>query len=154
MVTDETLRTGGAVNGVRPGSIPTEDDLYWVGAMREVFVDSMRAGQYAALAVLACALAGWVLVAAAMIFRGAPSTMVGLIVWLLPPFWWSGSIAWALRVFSLRRYRYFANSPDSARKAIVRIARRKADQLFWAIACWVAGVVAFVCALLHDVLSP
>jgi hypothetical protein len=153
MVDDEVLRTG-AVNGVKPGLIPAEDDLYWMGAMREVFVGSMQAGQRAALAVLACALVGWTVVVAALAFRGAPSTVVGVVVWLLPLFWWTGSITWALRVYSLRRYRYFANSPDSSRNAIVRIARRQADQLFWAIACWVAGVIALACALLREAVGP
>jgi hypothetical protein len=154
MVTGDTLRIGGESSGIRPGSVPTDDDLYWIGAMREVFAGSMRTGQQAALAVLGCALAGWMLVAASMVFGKRPATPIGLVVWLLPIVWWTGSITWALRVFSLRRYRYFSNSPDSARKAIVRIAHRQADQLFWAIACWVAGVLAFICAVLRDGIGP
>jgi len=154
MVTGEPLHIGSAPNGVKPGFVPTDDDLYWVGAMREVFAGSMRAGQQAALAILLCALAGWLLIAAALTFGYGPSDAIGVIVWLLPVMWWTGSIIWALRVFSLRRYRYFSNSPDSAQKAIVRIARRQADQLFWAIACWAAGVLAFVCVLLSEVTAP
>jgi hypothetical protein len=154
MATGEPLRIGGDLNGVKPGYVPTDDDLYWVGAMREVFTGSMRTGQQAALLVLICSLAGWLLIAASMTFGARPATLVGLIVWLLPVFWWTGSITWALRVFSLRRYRYFSNSPDSSRKAIVRIARRQSDQLFWAIACWIAGVVSFICALLRDLIGP
>ena len=154
MVTGEPLRIGGDPNGHKHGFVPTGDDLYWVGAMREVFSGSMRTGQQAALAVLVCALAGWLLIAAAMTFGNRPTNAIGMIVWLLPVLWWTGSITWALRVFSLRRYRYFSNSPDSAQKAIGRIARRQADQLFWAIACWVAGVFAFVCALLRDLIGP
>ena len=154
MVTGESLRIGGDLNGLKPGFVPTDDDLYWIGAMREVFAGAMRTGQQAAMAVLICALGGWLLVAASLTFGDKPVSTIGMIVWLLPIAWWTGSIAWALRVFSLRRYRYFSNSPDSARKAIVRIARRQADQLFWAIACWVAGVMAFVCALLRDLIGP
>lgn len=154
MVTGEQLRIGGDPNGLKPGLVPTDDDLYWVGAMREVFAGSMRTGQQAALGVLVCSLACWMLVAAALIFGYGPAHATGVIVWLLPVMWWTGSIVWALRVFSLRRYRYFSNSPDSSQKAIVRIARRQADQLFWAIACWAAGVLAFVCALLSEVAAP
>lgn len=154
MVTGEQLHIGSGPNGLKPGFAPTDDDLYWVGAMREVFTGSMRTGQQAALAVLVCALAGWLLVAAAIVFSDFPTDTIGAIVWLLPIVWWTGAIIWALRVFSLRRYRYFSNSPDSAQKAIVRIARRQADQLFWAIACWAAGVLAFICALLREVIGP
>ena len=154
MVTGDSLRIGGDHNGLKAGHVPTDDDLYWIGAMREVFTGAMRTGQQAALAVLVCALAGWLLVAASLTYGHKPSTVVGMIVWLLPLVWWTGSIVWALRVFSLRRYRYFSNSPDSARKAIVRIGRRQGDQLFWAIACWVAGVIALVCALLRDLIGP
>jgi hypothetical protein len=154
MVNDEALRSGSPGDNVKPGAIPTDDDLYWVGAMRKIVVGSLRDGHHAALAVLVCALAGWVLVAAALVFRGLPETAIGVVVWLLPLFWWTGAIAWALRVFSLRRYRYFANSPDSSQNAVARITRRKSDQLFWAIACWVAGVIALACALLSERLGP
>ena len=150
MVGGESLKVNGPADGTRPGFVPTDDDLYWIGAMRDVLVGSMRAGQTAALAILGCALAGWVLVVWAIAFHHEVMTPVRLTLWLLPLMWWSGAVLWALRVFSIRRYRYFSNSPDSARKAVVRIARRKSDQLFWAIAFWAAGVLALVCAIVYD----
>ena len=119
--------------------------------MRTVIVDTMRTGHTAALMVLVTALAGWILVAAALAFDAAPGlwqSSVGFLIWMLPLISWSGAIFLALRVFSVRRYRYFSNSPDSARQAIVRIARRKNRALHWAIGFWLAGAVLFLCALI------
>jgi len=92
MVTGDSLRIGGDHNGLKAGHVPTDDDLYWIGAMREVFTGAMRTGQQAALAVLVCALAGWLLVVASLTFGNKPSTAIGMIVWLLPLVWWTGSI--------------------------------------------------------------
>jgi hypothetical protein len=68
----------------------------------------------------------------------------------MPLLLWAAAFLWSVRVFGIRRYRYFANSPDSARQAIVRIGRRKADQLFWAAGFWAAGILTVVVAWLHD----
>jgi hypothetical protein len=106
--------------------------------------------------VIITALAGWILVAAALAFDAAPGLWksgTGAVVWMIPLIAWSGAIFWSLRVFSVRRYRYFSNSPDSARQAIVRIARRKNRALHWAVGCWVGGVVMFLCALVYGYLG-
>ena len=152
MAADDTLRTG-AGNGIPTGEIPTDEDRYWLGAMRLVVVESMRSAQVAAIGVLIASLVGWVIAAAALVLGYVPKAPLALVMWLLPLGWWTIAMAWALRVFSLRRYRYFANSPDSAHKAVMRISRRKADQLFWGIACWVAGVVAFSVAITYQLLN-
>jgi len=156
MATGDLLHTANTGNHVKPGFVPTDDDLYWIGTMRTVIVDTMRTGHTAALMVIISALAGWILVAAALAFDAAPGiwqSNAGFLLWILPVIAWSGSIVSALRVFSVRRYRYFGNSPDSARQAIVRIARRKNRELHWAVGFWVAGVVTFLCALVFGYLG-
>jgi ABC-type spermidine/putrescine transport system permease subunit I len=74
---------------------------------------------------------------------------VGVVIWLMPLFWWSMAAVWGIRVFTVRRYRYFSNSPDSTRKAIERIGRRKAEHLYWAVGFWAAGVLTTLCALIY-----
>ena len=156
MTPSDLLHTVGTSNHVKPGFVPTDDDLYWIGTMRTVIVDTMRTGHTAALMVVITALTGWILVAAALAFDAAPGLWksgIGAVVWMIPLIAWSGAIFCALRVFSVRRYRYFSNSPDSARQAIVRIARRKNRALHWAIGLWVAGVVTFLFALIYGYLG-
>lgn len=155
-MTLDAHQSGNAINHVKPGFVPTDDDLYWVGTMRTVIVDTIRSAHTAALMIVVASLAGWVIVAAALAFDAAPGiwqSNAGFLLWILPVIAWSGSIVSALRVFSVRRYRYFANSPDSARQAIVRIAHRKNRELHWAIGFWVAGVVMFLIALLYGFLG-
>ena len=156
MATGELLHTPNTGNHVKPGFVPTDDDLYWIGTMRTVIVDTIRTGHTAALMVIITALAGWILVAAALAFDAAPGLWksgTGAVVWMIPLIAWSGAIFWSLRVFSVRRYRYFSNSPDSARQAIVRIARRKNRALHWAVGFWVGGVVTFLFALIFGYLG-
>ena len=156
MTPADLLHMASTGNHVKPGFVPTDDDLYWIGTMRSVIVDTIRTGHTAALMVVITSLAGWILVAAALAFDAAPGLWksgTGAVVWMIPLIAWSGSIFFALRVFSVRRYSYFSNSPDSARQAIVRIARRKNRALHWAIGCWVAGVVTFLIAILYGFLG-
>jgi hypothetical protein len=151
MTTGDLLTKASTGNHAKPGFVPTDDDLYWISTMRAVVVDTMRAGHTAALMVVIAALVGWVLVAGALAFDAAPglwNSSTGVIIWILPLAAWTSAMFFALRVFSIRRYRYFSNSPDSARQAIVRIARRKNRALHWALAFWLGGVVLFLLALL------
>ncbi len=152
MTTGDLLTKASGGNHAKPGFVPTDDDLYWIGTMRTVVVDTIRTGHTAAMLVIIAALAGWILVATALAFDAAPgiwksSTVV--LIWMIPLVAWSVAIFYALRVFSVRRYRYFSNSPDSARQAIVRIARRKNRALHWAIGFWAGGVMMFLIALLY-----
>ena len=149
MTTDAPLHIKGK-NNVQPGQVPTDDDLYWVGAMRLVFVDSLRTTHVSAIAVFAASLLGWGITACVLAFGNASYDAGSLVVWLLPVLIWSAAIVWSLRVLTMRRYRFFANSPDSSRQAIMRIARRKSHQLFWAVVLWCAGVVAFAAALTYQ----
>ena len=140
-------------NGVRPGIVPSEEDLYWPAAMREVQTGLLRSVQIAAALIIAWALVGWTVVLTGLIMRvGAFAALngLGIAMWLLPLVWWSLSGIWALRVYTVRRYRYFSNSPDSTRKAIERIGRRKAEHLYWAAGFWAAGVLATLCALVYS----
>ncbi|MBD3298149.1 MAG: hypothetical protein GF341_05795 [candidate division Zixibacteria bacterium] len=152
MTNDEPLHIKGKTD-VQIGQVPTDDDLYWVGAMRTVFVDSMRSTHTSAIAILCASLLGWGLVAAMLLFGGHRAANYGLLVWIVPLFIWSVSIVWSLRVLSTRRYRYFSNSPDSAHQAIVRIARRKFRHLYTAVVVWAAGVVAFVLAFAYQLMA-
>lgn len=145
---DEPLHMAGS-NNVQHGQVPTDDDLYWVGAMRQVFVDSLRAMHLSALAVFTAALAGWIIILLALIYADAVNDAPSLLIGVLPLLAWSLSAVWSLRVLSIRRYRYFANSPDSTRQAIMRIARRKKRQLTEAIVFWCIGIVAFMAALAY-----
>ena len=143
---------GSERNGVRPGIVPSEDDLFWPAAMREVQTGVLRSAQIAAVVIIAWAMVGWAVVLTALILGvGALATLngLGITMWLMPLFWWSLSGVWALRVFTVRRYRYFSNSPDSTRKAIERIGRRKTEHLYWAVGFWAAGVLAVFCALVY-----
>ncbi len=130
----------------RQGQIPGDDDLFWPQAMRRVKLGMLGDAQWAATAVLVLDLIGWTLVAAALLFASA-----GNVSWfVLPLVFWTASMMWALRVFTVRRYRYFANSPDSTQQAVARIARKKIQHLYWAIALWAAGAVALIMALVYE----
>jgi hypothetical protein len=145
---DEPLHIAGS-NNIPHGQVPTDDDLYWVGAMRQVFVDSLRTMHLSALAMFAASIIGWTIVICALIYADAFDDVPSLVIGLLPLAAWSVSSVWSLRVLSIRRYRYFANSPDSARQAIMRIARRKKRQLTETIIIWCIGIVAFMAALAY-----
>ena len=143
------------LKGPRAGSMPTDDDLFWPEAMREVQAGVMRSSQTAAAWVIAWSLVGWTVVAVGLItgtIGRTPPVAISLTLWLLPPVWWSLAAIWALRVFSVRRYRYFANSPDSAHKAILRIGRKKTRHLYWAGGLWAAGVLSLLGAVVYEVL--
>jgi hypothetical protein len=145
----------GELSGPKAGSMPTDDDLFWPEAMREVQAGMMRSAQTAAAWVIAWALVGWTVVVVGLITGAVgrmPPAAISLILWLLPLVWWSLAAIWALRVFSVRRYRYFANSPDSAHKAIMRIGRKKTEHLYWAGGLWAAGVLSLLCAVVYEVL--
>lgn len=148
----ETLRPNGTPDHIRPGLVPTDDDLFWVSAMREVIAGATRSSQWAALAIATASVFGLTALLLARMLAGPPGILTQ-ILWIVPLVLWSGSLVWSARVFGIRRYRYFANSPDSSRQAIIRIARRKADQLYWATGFWVAGMITAVIALLHDAVS-
>lgn len=133
----------------RVGQVPSDDDLYWPAAMRQVQVDIMSAAHKAAHGVLALDVIGWLLVSLALFFgiSGRGTGVLAVAVWLLPLVFWSLSALWALRVFTVRRYRYFANSPDSTREAVMRIARKKTQHLYWSIGLWAVGVASFIVAV-------
>ena len=132
-------------NDARPGFPPTREDLFWVETMRRLVVDSMSGLHRAAvlmtvlsggglLAYLGWLLSPWVTVTA----RGS----VGRILLLAPAILWALAVLYGAAVLLLRRYRYFANSPDSSRLAFQRINRRKEAFLFRAFVLWAAGVAA------------
>jgi hypothetical protein len=148
----ETLRPNGSPDHVRPGLVPTEDDHFWVAAMRDVIAGATRSSQWAALAIGAASLFGLTALLATRILVGPPGILTQ-VLWIVPLLLWSASLVWSARVFGIRRYRFFANSPDSSRQAIIRIARRKADQLYWATGFWAAGMLTAVIALIHDAVS-
>lgn len=126
----------------RHGQIPTEDDLFWPQAMRQIQLGMMQSAERAATGVVALSLFSWLLVSAALIFGALAGDM-----WLLSLLFWTFSAVVALRVFIVRRYRYFANSPDSTQQAVMRIARKKIQHLCWSIGLWVFGVLFLVLAL-------
>jgi hypothetical protein len=130
----------------RQGQIPGDDDLFWPQAMRRVKLGMLADALWAATVVVVLDLIGWALVAGALLFAA-----VGEAAWfVLPLVFWTASILWALRVFTVRRYRYFANSPDSTQQAVARIARKKTQHLYWAIALWAAGAAALLLALVFE----
>ncbi|HEX9750944.1 MAG TPA: hypothetical protein VGB22_06655 [candidate division Zixibacteria bacterium] len=141
----------------KPASVPTQDDLYWLEAMRQIRTGVMRSAEVAALGVLAWSVLGWLAVVLGLIFGPlalSGATAARVIMWLSPMIWWALSGLWALRVLLVRRYRYFANSPDSSRRAIERITRRKIEDLYWAIGLWAAGVISLLCAICLALLRP
>lgn len=147
MVENHRINGVPPASGVRPGLIPTEDDLFWVGAMREVLAGATRSSQWAAISVSAASLLGVLTVILVAALRPAESVAARLI-WIVPMIFWAVAFFWSVRVFSVRRYRYFANSPDSAREAVMRIARRKSAQLLRALVFWAAGLIAVIVAIL------
>jgi hypothetical protein len=128
----------------RHGQTPTEDDLFWPEAMRQVQLGMLQSTHWAAAGVLALSLVSWTLVTGAVIFGEAGEEIV---FWIIPIILWTLSAIGALRVFTARRYRYFANSPDSTRQAVTRIARKKIQQLYLATGLWAIGVLFMVLAL-------
>lgn len=131
----------------RQGEIPTDEDLFWPQAMRQVQLGMLASAHTAAGGLLALSLVAWALVVAALLYGAVGEELV---LWLVPLGLWSLSAIGALRVFIVRRYRYFANSPDSTRQAVARIARKKIQQLYAAIALWAFGVLFLLLALLLE----
>lgn len=130
-------------NDARPGFPPTREDVFWVEAMRQLLVDSMSGLHRAAAIITALsglgllAYLGWLLAPwNAAISRGMTARLIPLV----PAVLWAVAIYYGISVFLMRRYRYFANSPDSSRLAFQRLNRRKARYLFRAFAFWAAGV--------------
>ena len=132
-------------NDARPGFPPTREDLFWVEAMRQLLIDSMSGIHRAAaiitilagvglLAYLGWLLSPWVATRA--------QGVTGRIVILAPAVLWVVAVFYGMLVFLMRRYRYFANSPDSSRLAFQRINRKKASYLFRAFTFWAVGVLA------------
>ncbi len=132
-------------SAARPGFPPTREDVFWVDTMRQVLFDSMTGMQKAAM--LICWLGG--------------VGLLGYLAWLLSPWcaihsdgysmrllvlspvvFWTLAVFHGALVFLVRRYRYFANSPDSSRLAFRRINRRKRRYLYRAFALWFLGVLA------------
>ncbi len=128
----------------RQGQIPSEDDLFWPEAMRQIQLGMMQSAHWAATGLLALNLVAWTLVVGALLFGDIGED---LIFWLIPVFLWTLSSVGALRVYTVRRYRYFANSPDSTQQAVTRIARRKIQHLYWSIGLWAFGVLFLILAL-------
>jgi len=133
----------------RHGQTPTDDDLFWPQAMRHVQLGMMQSAHWAATGLLVLNLVAWSLVAAALLFGAVGDDTVGVdvVFWLVPMLLWTLSAIGALRVFTVRRYRYFANSPDSTQQAVTRIARRKIQHLYWSIGLWAFGVLLLIVAL-------
>ena len=145
--------SGADRNGLRPGTVPTEDELFWPAAMRKVQTGLVTSTQSAAKALLSWALVGWTVVVVALIsgvVGRTDSDSIGLVIWLLPLGWWTLTAVWALRVFTIRRYRYFSNSPDSAHKAIERLTRKKTEHMYWATGLWAAGMISLICAIIYE----
>lgn len=128
----------------RSGQIPSDDDLFWPEAMRRVQLGMLQSAHWAATGVLALSLVSWTLVTAALLFGEIGE---GILLWMLPLVLWTLSAVGALRVFTVRRYRYFANSPDSTQQAVTRIARKKIQQLYWSIGLWAFGVLFLLVAM-------
>jgi len=135
----------------RPGYPPTREDLFWVDAMRRILFDSMSGMHRAAtiIAVLAGAgllgYLGWLLSPWMNIVR---SSYTHRLVALLPAILWAVALYYGSSVFLVRRYRFFANSPDSSRLAFRRLVRTKARHLFRAFVFWFAGVAALIVFML------
>ncbi len=128
----------------RTGQIPSEDDLFWPEAMRQVQLGMLQSAHWAATGVLVLSFVSWSLVTGALLFGDVGEHLV---FWLIPMIAWTLSAIGALRVFTVRRYRYFANSPDSTQQAVARIARKKIQQLYWSIGLWAFGVLFLILAL-------
>ena len=141
MSADLDIRSG------RNGQIPTDEDLFWPEAMRQVQLGMLQSAHWAATCLLALVLVSWALVCAVLLFDDVDEYLV---FWMIPLILWTLSAVGALRVFTVRRYRYFANSPDSTQQAITRIARKKLQQLYWSIGLWAFGVLFLVLALLLE----
>jgi hypothetical protein len=129
----------------RPGYPPTREDLFWVDAMRRVLFDSMSGMHRAATIVTVLAGAGllgylgWLLSPWAL----RPEYGYGLrLAVLVPLVLWAAAVYCGSMVFLVRRYRFFANSPDSSRLAFRRITRKKSTHLTRAYIFWLAGIVA------------
>jgi len=132
-------------NDARPGYPPTREDTFWVEAMRRVLFDSMAGMERAATIISLLSgvgllgYLGWLL---SPWGAGRAHGILGRVVVLVPAVLWAGAVFYGVSAFLVRRYRYFANSPDSSRLAFRRINRRKASYLNRAFVFWFAGVVA------------
>ncbi len=138
-------------DNIRQGFPPTREDLFWVETMRQVYTDSMTRAHHVATLMLILAGAGtlgilfWSLISGAVARSRTTWQWIPIIV---PCVLWGVSSVYGLRTFLIRRYRYFANSPDSSRLAFKRIVRRKIRNAVWSFVFWLAGVGALLIAML------
>ncbi|MFC1475689.1 hypothetical protein ACFLQW_01650 [Candidatus Zixiibacteriota bacterium] len=132
-------------NDARPGYPPTREDLFWVETMRQLLVDSMSGIHRAATIITTISGVG-LLTYLGWLFSPWVTTpaqgLIGRIIILAPAILWAVAVFYGMLVFLMRRYRYFANSPDSSRLAFQRINRKKASYLFRAFTLWAIGVLA------------
>ncbi len=135
---------------IRQGYPPTREDLFWVETMRQIYADSMTQAHQVALIFLILSGVG----------------ILGVLFWLMaggkyddhlfrhwlsvvgPCLLWGVSSVYGLRTFLIRRYRYFANSPDSSRLAFKRIVRRKIRNAIWSFIFWLAGAAVLLMGIL------
>jgi len=130
---------------VRPGFPPTRGDMFWLEAMRRVVFDSMAGLQHAATVLTALSGVGLLGYLAWLLSPWSKTSMngaAGKLLALVPAVMWTMATCFGALVFLVRRYRFFANSPDSSRLAFRRITRKKARYLYRAFAFWLAGVLA------------
>jgi hypothetical protein len=111
------------------GIPPTPDDEFWMTKMREVAGGSIASIEESAKQLITMITVMQGIYAAVLAFSGIKEMPKGSIIVLLlyglPLFVWLGSLFFALRVFWTREYKYFANSPDSAKDTFLKIATDK-----------------------------
>jgi hypothetical protein len=97
----------------------TQEEEFWMGKMRDVAADSIKSVKDAGkqIAGMITVLQG--VYAAVLAFSGIKeipkANLIAGAFYISPIFLWLVSLFFALRIFKTEKYRYFENSPDSAK---------------------------------------
>ena len=107
----------------------TPEEEFWMGKMREMTAASIKSVEEAGKQLIAMITVMEGIYAAVLAFSGIKelpkANIPAALFYISPIFLWLTSLFFALRIFKSRRYRYYSNSPDSAKETFQKIASFK-----------------------------
>ena len=107
----------------------TPEEEFWMGKMREMTAASIKSVEEAGKQLIAMITVMEGIYAAVLAFSGIKelpkANIPAALFYISPIFLWLISLFFALRIFKSRKYRYYSNSPDSAKETFHQIAAFK-----------------------------
>ena len=118
---------------VEEGTPLTPEEEFWMEKMREMTAASIKSVEEAGKQLIAMITVMEGIYAAVLAFSGIKelpkANIPAALFYISPIFLWLISLFFALRIFKSRRYRYYSNSPDSAKETFHQIAAFKYQNL-------------------------